>query len=74
MSIESVSAAIPFVRMFYGQASTYLWEDNEGHVHRIEQGEGGEHSALSAIQGSLDDEERLLAFHDDLYVVTPDPD
>ena len=72
MSIESGSAAILFVRMFYGQASTYLWEDNEGHVHRIEQGEGGEQG--SAIQGSLDDEERLLAFHDDLYVVTPDPD
>ena len=88
MSIESGSAAILFVRMFYRQASTYLWEDNEGHVHRIEQGEGGEQgdpmmpllfalgqqTALSAIQGSLDDEERLLAFHDDLYVVTPDPD
>ena len=84
MSIESGSAAIPFARMFYGQASTYLWEDNEGHVHRIEQGEGGEqgdpmmpllfalgqHTALSAIQGSLDDEVRLLAFHDDLYVLT----
>ena len=28
MSIESGSAAIPFVRMFYGQASTYLWEDH----------------------------------------------
>ena len=42
MSIESGSAAIPFVRMFCGQASTCLWEDNEGHVHRIEQGEGGE--------------------------------
>ena len=27
----------------------------------------GQHAAL-------DDEERLLAFHDDLYVVTPDPD
>ena len=87
MSIESGSAAILFVRMFHGQASTNLWEDNEGHVHRIEQGEGGEqgdpmmpllfalgqHTALSAIQGSLDDEERLLAFHDDLCVVTPDP-
>ena len=42
MSIERGSAAISFVRMSYGQASTYLWEDDEGHVHRIEQGEGGE--------------------------------
>ena len=40
LSIERGSVAIPFVRMFY-----YLWEDNEGHVHR-EQGEGGEQGDL----------------------------
>ena len=88
LSMARGSAAIPFVRMFYGQASTYLWEDDEGRVHHIEQGEGGEqgdpmmpllfalgqHAALSAVQGSLQDEERLLAFLDDLYIVTPNPD
>ena len=40
MSIESGSAAIFFV-MFYGQASTYLWEENEGHVIASKQGERG---------------------------------
>ena len=34
----------------------------------------GQHAALSAIQASLDDEERLLTFLDDLYVLTPNPD
>ena len=67
MRIEGVPAVMPFVRMFYGQASTHLWEDDEGVVHNIEQGEGGEqgdpmmpllfahgqHAALTAIQGSL---------------------
>ena len=26
---------IPFVRSFYGQPSTYLWEDDAGEVHSI---------------------------------------
>ena len=29
MRIEGGPAVMPFVRMFYGQASTYLWEDDE---------------------------------------------
>ena len=88
MRIEGGPAVMPFVRMFYGQGSTYLWEDDEGVVHNIEQGEGGEqvdpmmpllfalgqHAALTAIQGSVGAEERLMAFLDDLYVATPIPD
>ena len=35
-------AALPFVRQFYGSASTYLWEDQDGIVHTIMQAEGGE--------------------------------
>ena len=35
-------AAVLFVSMFYGTASTYLWEDDEGTTHKIVQGEGGE--------------------------------
>ena len=56
-----------FVLQFYGHPSTHLWEDEEGVVHEIRQGEGGEqgdplmpalfalgqHQALQAIQGSL---------------------
>ena len=33
---------LPFVKAFYGQPSTYLWEDDSGEVHTIPQGEGGE--------------------------------
>ena len=34
--------AVPFVRLFYGSPSTYMWEDAEGVEHLIPQGEGGE--------------------------------
>ena len=30
------------VRLFYGQLSRYLWEDESGNVHHTHQGEGGE--------------------------------
>ena len=67
--------------------STYLWEDDEGVVHEISQGEGGEqgdalmpalfsleqHSALEAIQARLRPSERLMAFLDDIYGKS-DPD
>ena len=33
---------IPFVRLFYGSPSTYLWEDDTGKVHHVQQGEEGE--------------------------------
>ena len=33
---------MPFVLQFYGSASSYLWEDEEGVVHRFVQAEGGE--------------------------------
>ena len=64
--------------------STYLWEDDAGTVHHIEQGEGGEqgdmlmplvfslgqHAALQAVKDQLLEGERLFAFLDDIYVVT----
>ena len=72
-----------FVRAFYGQPTTYLWEDDVGEVHIIPQGEGGEqgdplmpllfclvqHPALAAVSASLREGERLFAFLDDLYIV-----
>ena len=84
MEQEVGSQILPFVRMFYGDHSTYLWEDDVGTVHRIEQGEGGEqcdvwmpllfslgqHAALQAVQDQLLEGERLFAFLDDIYVVT----
>ena len=33
---------LPFVLQFYGRPSTHLWEDEEGVVREIQQGEGGE--------------------------------
>ena len=35
-------AAVPFVSMLYGGASSYLWEDDGGTTHTIVQGDGGE--------------------------------
>ena len=74
---------MPFVSAFYGSPSTYLWEDELGAVHEIQQGEGGEqgaalmpmlfslgqHPALVAIAAQLLANENLFAFHDDIYVV-----
>ena len=35
-------SAVPSVRQFYGSPSRYLWENDSGEVHDIDQGEGGE--------------------------------
>ena len=42
LDVEGGGTALPFVRMFYGSPSEYLWEDDEGTVHSIRQGEGSE--------------------------------
>ena len=39
---EVNAAAVPFARLFYGQRSEYMWEDDFGETHTISQGEGGE--------------------------------
>ena len=78
---------LPFVLQFHGSPSSYLWEDSEGVVHEVLQGEGGEqgdalmpalfslgqHDALVAIQGRLAPDERLMAFLDDIYAVGDRP-
>ena len=75
--------AMPFVLMFCGSSSVYLWEDDCGVVHRIHQGEGGEqgdplmpllfalgqHPALVAAQTRLESD-MLMAFLDDVYIVS----
>ena len=85
--MEGGEAILPFVLQFYGAPSTYLWEDSDGVVHEILQGEGGEqgdalmptlfalgqHDALVAIQARLSPEERLFAFLDDIFVWSPFP-
>ena len=86
-NVEGGRAALPFVSMFCGAPSQYLWEDDSGTVHTIDQGEGGEqgdammpllhslgqHGALQKLQSELHDGETLLAFSDDTYVVIPSP-
>ena len=71
--------------MFYSSPSRYLWEDQEGVVHTIDQGEGGEqgdplmpllfslgqHGALESVQRSLRDGERMLAYLDHLHCHIP---
>ena len=42
LNVANCGAVLPFVRMFYGGPSSYLWEDSAGTVHTIRQGEGGE--------------------------------
>ena len=34
-TVEGGDSALPFVLQFYGSASSYLWEDQEGTVHTI---------------------------------------
>ena len=41
-NLPNASAALPFVMLWYGQPSSYLWEDDEGRAHTIRQAEGGE--------------------------------
>ena len=64
LKVAGAGQVLPFVLMFYGAPSAYLWEDDAGVIHTIRQGEGGEqgdalmpllfalgqHSALEAIQ------------------------
>ena len=81
--IEGGQSALPFVSMFYGSPSQYLWEDERGVTHTVHQGEGGEqgdammpllyslgqHRALQKVQAALQEDEVLLAFLDDTYIV-----
>ena len=70
--------------MFSGRPSTYLWEDAEGTVHTINQGEGGEqgdalmpllfwlgqHSGLEATHRQLRVNVKLFAYLDDVYIAS----
>ena len=81
---EVAPELLPYARMFYGQPSTYCWWDNEGHRHDVRQGEGceqgdalapalyalGQHDALQRAARALHPADSLMAFLDDLYVIT----
>ena len=78
------SAASPFVRLFYAEPSTYLWQDDVGTTHRIHQGEGseqgdplmpllyslGQHAALVAMHARLHPGGKLFAYLDDVWLVS----
>ena len=38
----TLRALLPFVCLFYGRASEYLWMDDAGNQRTVRQGEGGE--------------------------------
>jgi hypothetical protein len=40
MALPRANSALPFVRQFYGEPSTYIWQDMSGCVHEIKQAEG----------------------------------
>lgn len=82
--LPQAQAMLPFVLLFYGDASTYTWFDSQGEPHEISQGEGGEqgdplmpalfalglHDALVSAASQLHSEDKLVAFLDDLYLLT----
>ena len=82
-----LAPVLPFVRLFYGKDSKYVWYDEEGLPHEICQGEGseqgdplmpalfalGQHSALLQINATLREGEMLFAYLDDIFVLC-DPD
>jgi len=75
---------LPFVMSAYGTQSTYFWTDAQGNTHDIRQGEGGEqgdalmpalfslgiHDALENATRQLQPGERILAYLDDVYIVS----
>ena len=83
-TLPGASAILPFVLQFYGSPSAYVWRDEAGRPHIIEQGEGGEqgdplmpalfclgmHDALHAAAARLQPGERLLANLDDTYTLS----
>ena len=67
---------LPFVRLFYGSSSRYLWEDDPGVTHTITQGNAiavftGQHQASVARSARTVEGGSLMAFLDDIYLVTP---
>ena len=83
-SVPGGISVLPFVLQFCGNPSSCLWDDDHGTTHEIRQAEGGEqgdpsmpmlyalgqHQALLAVQSQLLPNERLMAFHDDVYAAS----
>ena len=81
--LPEAKSILPFVHLFYGSRSTYIWHDDNGIAHDILQAEGGEqgdplmpalfslglHVTLSEVSASLRDDEKVFAYLDDIYIV-----
>ena len=73
-SVQGGEAILPFVHLFYGVPSTYMWQDNSGDIHEVYQGQGGEqgdalmpalfclgqHYALAAVQQGVGRERTVV--------------
>ena len=81
-SVAGGDSALPFDLQFYGNPSSYLWE-NDRETHETMQGEGGEqgvplmpcstvwgNTTFRSVQSQLPPDERLLVFHDNIHVVS----
>ena len=82
-SLDEASAILPFVRLSYAGLTEYVWSDQDGNDHTVQQGEGGEqgdplmpllfalgiHGALEATATELRPGEDLCAFLDDVYAI-----
>eukprot|EP00439_Symbiodinium_sp_Y106_P032147 s3071_g3.t2 len=81
------NAILPFVRLFYGSPSEFVWTDAANNPHSILQAEGGEQGdplmpalfalrvapALRAMQTDLLPSESVRAFLDDTYLTSIPP-
>jgi hypothetical protein len=84
LACEELNDLLPLVSALYGTQSRFVWRDDVGNEHIIEQMEGGEqgcplmpalfalaqHDALVQASGNMLPDELLFSFLDDLYVVT----
>ena len=69
------------MRAMHSEPSHYTWRDDSGNQHDIVQCEGGEQGgplmplddALSKAKSTMGEEEHLLAFLDDVFIVS-EPD
>ncbi len=75
---------LPFVKLFYSEPSSYLWQDDAGDVHNILQGDGGkqgdglvpmmyalgQHDGLDEARTLLPPSDALITYLDEIYLPT----
>jgi len=83
LAVLGLHSLLPYVRLWYGRQSRFLWTDDAGDVQEMNQGEGGEpgnppmpsvlalaqHDSLAAARARLQGDDYFFAFFDYLYVV-----